>query len=223
MDKKNKFPLFSLIMLCVGVGLILFGAIAPAKMFSGNNTYVVEFDRSGFDNMRLRITLNTDEAINPTITALIHEEEIYVIVKQTETGMYKGSASIDRDKYFMSREDDVSVIVSDKEGKTINFKQKNEFGETSGRIILTTLPIFFGIFITILALVLGVAVKHRNGLKKAFNGTVSAVAGAVGTISQAITPKNDEKYCEYCECYNEKDAQKCKYCGAPLKNYKKEK
>jgi hypothetical protein len=222
MDKKNKFPMFAIIMLCIGVGLILFGIIAPSKMFSGNNTYVVELDRSGFDDMKLRITLNTNEEINSTITALVHEDEFYIIVKKVEDGVYKGSASIDRDEYFMSRESDVMIKVSGVGGNAIKFRQDTEFWATSGKIVLTILPIFFGAFICMMGLALGLTIRHRNGLKKAFSGTVGAVAGAVGTISRAIKQKNDEKYCEYCECYNEKDAQKCKYCGAPLKNYKME-
>ena len=219
MDKKNKFPMFAIIMLCIGVGLILFGIIAPSKMFSGNNTYVVELDRSGFDDMKLRITLNTNEEINSTITALVHEDEFYIIVKKVEDGVYKGSVSIDRDEYFMSRESDVMIKVSGVGGNAIKFRQDTEFGSSSGKIVLTVLPIFFGVFITLLGLILGLTIKNRHNIKNAFNSTLNTVAGAVGTIRQAIVPSQEdaEKYCDYCGCFNDLKEQKCAHCGAPLK------
>ena len=219
MEKKTKFPVFAIIMLCIGVGLILFGIIAPSKMFSGNNTYVVELDRSGFDDMKLRITLNTNEEINSTITALVHEDEFYIIVKKVEDGVYKGSASIDRDEYFMSRESDVMIKVSDVGGNAIKFRQDTEFGSSSGKIVLTILPIFFGVFITLLGLILGLTIKNRHNIKNAFNSTLNTVAGAVGTIRQAIVPSQEdaEKYCDYCGCFNDLKEHKCAHCGAPLK------
>ena len=219
MEKKTKFPVFAIIMLCIGVGLILFGIIAPPRIFSGNNTYSVEFDRSGFDNMRLKVTLTTNEEIQNAVVAFIDEEEFYVIVKEMEAGVYKGSVQIDRDKYFMSRNEDVSIKVKNLNGNAISFRYYDEFSNNSGKIVLTVLPIFFGVFITLLGLILGLTIKNRHNIKNAFNSTINTVAGAVGTIKEVIKPtmKDGEKYCEYCQCYNDKDAQKCNFCGAPLK------
>ena len=228
MEQKKKFPMFSIIMIVVGVCLIIFGIIAPGLIFGkSKDIYKVEMDHGGFDNIEAKIELNTDKEINTSIVVFVVDEEYNLIVKEIEDGVYKGTLELDRDEHFFTDAEDVIIKVKSINGEAITFEPYSVFGDATnsgGRIAVTVLAIFFGIVISIVGLMLGIAIKNSSNIKRAVGSTMSAVtgvvSGAVSTVADVINPSRVQKHCEYCHADNDHNAVNCVQCGAPLSSKK---
>lgn len=224
MEQKKRFPVFAIIMIIIGVGLILFGIIGPRLIFDkSKDVFKVEMDFSGFEDIEAKIELNTSKDINTNIVVFVDDEEYSVQVKEINNGVYKGSLPLSRDDHFFTNEEDFTVKVMLEGGEELFFELHDSFGDatnSTGKIVVTVFSVFFGVVISIVGLMLGLTIKNSGKIKRVMGSAVSAVSGAVSKVADAVVPSRVQKYCEYCHADNDHKAVKCIQCGAPLSSEK---
>ena len=220
MNAHKKFPIYAIILIIVGVGLILFGAIGPSIIFGKQNSYNIEIDRSGFNEVDIKIEIVTKQQLSENAMVYVDDEEFSVVLKKIDDKTYRGTVELDND-YFMTNEEDVLVYAKSISGEDVSLKFYDDFTNEGFKVALTVFPIMLGLMLALAGLSSGLAVKNSHKIKRSVNTAVSGITGAVSSITKAFKGDTDTlKSCEYCGCDNKPDEVKCEQCGAPLKKSK---
>ena len=222
--KQKKVNVSSLILVIIGICLIVAGIFVPRIVFRGPLTFSSESRSSG---MYFDVEIETKKDIDPylaygyvDIYAIDEVIKYRMIVNEEDSNGEYYKFEIKVDNRYRSVLNEVSrVEIYTNSGEMIVFENEDNvsnFGNTSGKIVLTTFMCFTGFVFFMIAFVNVVAKKSSKHIKKAQQAVVAAIFGSNEENAEEKVEEIETITCRYCGIDNDSKNPKCEYCGAPL-------
>lgn len=233
--KKRRVPIVSIICWILGVCLILVGIIVPQARSQKEN-YTFSVDDDGFGSyyefeVEVNESLNTDAAYAKIKIGGVKTQTFKLDFNFGEStyGEYIFTLELSGDDRSMFNEV-VELEITNTDGKVLVFKEESvfdDFGDKSSNIILTVIPIFFGVFLIMTGFVWLFVRKHAKHIKRVNDKIINTVFGIEPDEPEVkvveIEKEPNSITCKYCKVENDPGNAKCEHCGAPLIRNKKNK
>lgn len=228
-QKKKRASAASIVCWILGVCLIIVGVVLPQLMFKKTkHTFSVDSDPFGkYYEFEVDINENikTDSAIAKIKIEGVKTESFALEynIGESEYGEYVFVLELNEDKASIFNEV-VQVEITASSGKVIVFENEDVVDNLSSnipKIILTVLPMFFGVFLIALGFMLIVAKKSIKHIKKVNDKIMNSLFGDDEEDQPKVQMLASTITCKYCKLENDPDNAKCEHCGAPLIRNKK--
>ena len=219
--KNKKTSKLKIALIILGIALVISGVIFPQIMFK-QNKYVFDVEEDFYagkvvysfeiEKRLAEIDTNSAKAIVKIDGEFEKTFELKYDKSESDLEDYVFTLTLKGNDYSIFNKV-ISIDAKTISGEEIKFKDVDDFeniGKRGQMIMLTVVPIFFGVFFIITAFTIGLARKNMKNSQK------FVLENLVEETEQAAPVEQDVIVCKYCGVANPYQNVKCEHCGAPL-------